>query len=95
MNYFSWHFNHILLFYFVGLFLILYAKILKYLFIALVIYVVYQFGEGVVDSHSRNQNLLTIGLNAKSKNAVGREIYLLGVHTNPEVQRRINNIRSL
>ena len=68
---------------------------MKYVVAILIVYVLYQFGSGVYDSnYNEKSSLMYLGIKASGKDPVSREIYLLGVHTNPEVQKRINNIQS-
>jgi len=68
--------------------------IFKWLVILFVAYAGFQFLEGVYDSHSGRHSLLTMGLKIQRKNSYAAELYRWGIHTNPEVQQRIDDLNS-
>ena len=68
--------------------------IFQWVVIIFISYSAFQFLEGVYDSHSGLHSLLTMGLKIHRKNSYAAELYRWGIHTNPEVQQRINDLNS-
>lgn len=66
--------------------------IFKWVVIFFVGYSVFQFLEGAYDSHSGRHSLLTLTLKINRKNSYAAELYRWGIHTNPEIQQRIDDI---
>jgi len=70
-------------------------KLLK--IIVIIICVLFSYGviRGIYDANLNSKSsLLSIGLTANSMNPVSAFGYRLGIHTNPEIQKRIDNLQN-
>jgi hypothetical protein len=70
-------------------------KILKAILIIITVLFAYGLIRGVYDANLNSKSsILTIGLTANAMNPVSAFGYRLGIHTNPEIQKRIDDLRS-
>lgn len=70
-------------------------KILK--IILIIIFVLFGYGliRGIYDANLNSKSsILTIGLTANAMNPLSAFGYRLGIHTNPEIQKRIDSLKS-
>lgn len=69
-------------------------KTIKIILILLLILFAYGFGRGVYDANLNSKSsLLSIGLTINSMNPLSAFGYRIGIHTNPEIQERINGMK--
>jgi hypothetical protein len=64
--------------------------------ILIIIGLLFSYGlcRGVYDAnYNPESNLLSIGMTINGMNPISRYGYKLGIHTNPEIQERIDNFR--
>ena len=70
-------------------------KTLKIILIIITVLFAYGLIRGVSDANLNSKSsILTIGLTANAMNPVSAFGYRLGIHTNPEIQKRIDDLRS-
>jgi hypothetical protein len=70
-------------------------KFLKIVLIIIVVLFFYGFIRGVYDANLNSKSsILTIGLTANAMNPLSAFGYRLGIHTNPEIQNRLDSIKS-
>ena len=56
----------------------------------------YGLCRGIYDAnYNSKSSLLSIGLTIKGMNPISQSGYKLGIHTNPEIQKRINSFRKI
>lgn len=64
--------------------------------IVIIICVLFSYGvlRGIYDVHLNSKSsILTIGLTANGMNPISAFGYRLGIHTNPEIQERIDSLK--
>lgn len=70
----------------------------KFLKIVLtIIFILFGYGltRGIYDANFNSKSsLLSLGLTANAMNPIGAFGYRLGIHTNPEIQKRIQNFQN-
>ena len=70
-------------------------KIIKIILIIIIVLFSYGLIRGVYDANLNSKSsILTIGLTANAMNPLSDFGYRLGIHTNPEIQNRIDDLRS-
>ena len=70
-------------------------KILKIIVIIIIVLFSYGLIRGIYDANLNSKSsLLTIGLTANAMNPLSAFGYRLSIHTNPEIQKRIDDFRS-
>ena len=61
----------------------------------LLVLFLYGLGRGLYDVHvNTKSSLLTMGLTATGMNPISAFGYRIGIHTNPDVQNRINSLNN-
>lgn len=69
-------------------------RILKIILIVIIVIFSYGLIRGIYDANMNSESsILTIGLTAKAMNPLSAFGYRLGIHTNPEIQKRIDELR--
>ncbi len=70
-------------------------KILKLILTILIITFFYGLIRGIYDGNLNSKSsILSIGLTANGMNPISAFGYRLGIHTNPEIQQKINSLQS-
>lgn len=70
-------------------------KILKIILIVIIVLFSYGLIRGIYDANINSKSsLLTIGLTANAMNPISAFGYRIGIHTNPEIQKRMDSIKS-
>jgi len=70
-------------------------KILKIIVIIIIVLFSYGLIRGIYDANLNSKSsILTIGLTANAMNPLSAFGYRIGIHTNPEIQKRINSLKS-
>ena len=70
-------------------------KILKIILIVIAVLFSYGLLRGIYDANLNSKSsILSIGLTANSMNPLGAFGYRIGIHTNPEIQKRIDALKS-
>lgn len=70
-------------------------KILKIILIIIILLFSYGLIRGIYDANLNSKSsILTIGLTANAMNPLSAFGYRLGIHTNPEIQKRIDSLKS-
>lgn len=71
-------------------------KILKIILIIIVVLFFYGFFRGIYDANINSKSsILSIALTANAMNPLSAFGYRLGIHTNPEVQKRIDSLKKI
>ena len=71
------------------------GKFIKIILVILAVLFIYGLGSGIYDANFNSKSsLLSMGIKAAGMNPISVVGYRIGIHTNPEIQNRINEMNS-